>query len=313
MQKREKQLAAAVAVLVALVGGKYVIESWHTSVSQRSNRIANLEKEIGQKEVKLARGRQAKARLAAHEKRSLPADRQLARSLYQNWLRGVVDRAKFTGVDFNTPAAPGRNNFERLVFSINCRGTLEQLTQFLHDFYSANHLHMIRRLQVQPIDASKELKLIIIVDALSLPGADRKELNSEPATRLAQKDLASYRKTIVERNLFAEYSPPAPPPVAKKDDPKPVEPKPPGFDVAKFAFLTAILQVGERPQIWVNVRTTGQILKLAEGDKFDIGNLHGTVKRIDEKAVELEADGKRLLVALGENLRDAAVLPPGEL
>src|SRR5215212_8354203 len=109
MQKREKQLAAAVAVLFTVVGGKYVVESWQTSVSQRSVRIANLEKDIAQKELKLTRGRQAGARLAGYEKRSLPADRQLARSLYQNWLRGLVDRAKFSGVDFNTPAAPGRN------------------------------------------------------------------------------------------------------------------------------------------------------------------------------------------------------------
>jgi hypothetical protein len=314
MQPRELRLAIAVVALVMLAIGKYALDTWLTGVGSRETRINALRKEVEDKSFKVTKGRLASAKLAAWQKRSLPTDRQLARAQYQAWLRGLVERAKLTNVDLNSQLTPGRRDqFEQLKFTVSGQGSLEQITQLLYEFYAANHLQRIRSLQIQPDDQSGKLKLGLVIDALILPGADRKDqLNSEPSQRLAGKDQAYYRQSVVARNIFGEYVPPAPPVVAKKEAPKPPS-APPGIDTAKFAVVTAILQVNQRPQIWVSVRTTGQTLRLFEGDPFHVGTLEGTVTRIDQQQVELAAGGKRLLVNLGEALRDGQELPAGEL
>lgn len=314
MQPRELRLALVVAALVVLAVGKYALDTWMTGVSTREGRVLALRGEVDDKNLKVAKGKVAAARLAVWQKQSLPTDRQLARAQYQAWLRGLIEKAKLTSVDLNAQVSPGRRDqFEQLKFTINGQGTLEQVTQLLFDFYSADHLHRIRSLQIQQDEQSGKLKLAMVVDALILPGADRKDqLNNEPSHRLAGKDMAYYKQSVIARNLFAEYSPPAPPATAKKETPKPPA-APTGIDMAKFAFLTAILQVDERPQIWVSVRTTGQTLRLFEGDPFHVGTLEGTVTRIDPQQVELAAGGKRLLVSLGESLRDGHELPPDDL
>jgi hypothetical protein len=308
MQRREIILTTVVAGLIGLVAAGYGHRWYRGLFAARQSRVDALQKEIADKELKIARGQRAAAHLAQWEHRSLPANRELARSLYQSWLRAIVDRVKLTAADVTSQIVPSRRDaFDRLSFTINGRGSLEQLTRLLYEFYGANHLHQIRSLKVKPLADAKQLELQIVVEALVLPGADRQDdLNREPARQLALGDLAKYQAVIVSRNLFSQYLPPKPPIVEDR-------PTPPEFDIAKFAVITGIFEVGQRPQMWLNVRTTGKTLKLFEGDRFEVGTLSGTVIRIGSRRVELSAGGKRLLVALGESLRDAAELPSGDL
>jgi hypothetical protein len=89
----------------------------------------------------------------------------------------------------------------------------------------------------------------------------------------------------------------APPPAAV--------PKP-SFDLAKFAFVTAITEADGKRQAWISLRAEGKLLKLFEGDEFQIGQVTVKISRIAEKTVELDAAvlEKRLLVTLGQNLAE---------
>jgi hypothetical protein len=116
-----------------------------------------------------------------------------------------------------------------------------------------------------------------------------------------------YRQAIVTRNVYTAYVPPRPPAV-KNSDP----PKPPPFDEAQQAVVTAILDEGGAPQAWVNVRTSGKLLKLREGEEFTVGSLKGTITRIGPQEIEFLADGKRRLVALGKSLRDGREIKADE-
>jgi len=89
---------------------------------------------------------------------------------------------------------------------------------------------------------------------------------------------------------------PAPPPSVPK----------PSFDLAKFAFVTAITEVDGKRQAWISMRAEGKLLKLFEGDEFQVGQVTVKVTRIDEKAVELDAPvlERRLQVSLGQNLTE---------
>jgi hypothetical protein len=121
-------------------------------------------------------------------------------------------------------------------------------------------------------------------------------------------------KTIVGRNLFAEYVPPAPP---RRDPPRVVQEPPPrrdpprpSFDVAKHARLTAIVEQNNQPQVWIRVMTSGDLLMLSEGEEFTVGGVKCQVLEIGDDEAIVAADGKRLMVSLGDNLREAAEVPP---
>ncbi|MCU0871761.1 MAG: hypothetical protein MUE50_05405 [Pirellulaceae bacterium] len=80
----------------------------------------------------------------------------------------------------------------------------------------------------------------------------------------------------------------------------------PSFELAKFAFVTAITEADGKRQAWISLRAEGKLLKLFEGDEFQIGEVTVKLTRIAEKAVELDAAvlEKRLQVTLGQNLAE---------
>ena len=103
----------------------------------------------------------------------------------------------------------------------------------------------------------------------------------------------------VQQTIKVSVSNPPPPRVVEK---KPV------FDQAKFAFLTAIVEVNGKPKLWLSVRTTGQSLELGQGEEFSIGEVQGLVAKIHRKSVEVDLDGKRMLVRCGQNLREGQLI-----
>ncbi|HVW36439.1 MAG TPA: hypothetical protein VHB99_04010, partial [Pirellulales bacterium] len=99
------------------------------------------------------------------------------------------------------------------------------------------------------------------------------------------------RKPIAARNLFAPYA-------ARRNT-----------DESQDAYVSAVLTKDGQPQVWLNLRSSGRTLKLSEGDKLDVGSLHGTVTRIQEQAIEIETEGKRRRVSLGKSLAEGQDLP----
>ena len=317
MQPRERMLAIVVGFLAVAFAMRYGYAQWNDLYDQRDQKLRAIEKVIADKEMKIARGALARKQIAEWERRSLPPNRELARSLYQRWLLSMVEQEKLAEADVTSQIAPSRKGaYDKLAFTINARGTLDQVVRLLYRFYQADHLHQVRRLSLKSADKPGQLSIAMAVEALSLPGAERGEgLSEEISNRLRHGAPADYAASITKRNLFAEYQPPVPvKPVVVATKPK-VEapPKPPAFDAAKYAIITAILEVNNRRQMWLSVQTTGKTFKLFEGDAFEVGAMRGTIGRIGSREVELNVDGKRRLVALGESLNDAADLPPGDL
>jgi hypothetical protein len=98
--------------------------------------------------------------------------------------------------------------------------------------------------------------------------------------------------------------------VVNVSDPPPARPPEPpklAFDHAKFTVLTAVLDIGGIPEVWLHVRPTGQTLKLHTGDQFEIGSIKGTVGQIGESDFAFESDGKQRRLERGEILEQAQV------
>ncbi len=306
LQKREKVLAIVVAVLLVAVAGRMGARVLLSPLSLRQTEVEALAQRIAERQKKIEAALPAQARLAEYRRRSLPSDPQVARSLYQNWLLELTDRVKFKGR--KVESSDGRvvkGIYHNLPFTVRGEGSLDQLVQFLYEFYSAGHLHRIRRLSVKPQEKSSDLELTIVIEALSLVDADRRDkLTTLPGNRLARQDLGAYRNSIVERNLFAPYRPPV---VAQRREPREAPKPPEPVDPSKFAYVTAIVEVDGQPQVWVKARTKDENYQLREGQRLEIGSFKGVISRIADRHIEItldgKSDGKPLVVALGEPLR----------
>lgn len=318
MQKREKQLLGVVLVLGALVAGNWLYEKLSSSVNARNNEIGRLEAALKTKDLQIKQGRQASTKLTAWETRSLPSDPELARSAYSAWLRKIVGEAGFEDPNVEPPAQStpmflktagnaraarsGKQPivYQRLPYSVRGKASLEELTKFLHTFYSAGHLHLVRSLTMTP-QSSGKLEVKISIDALVIPSADRKDaLSTVAGDSLAGGTFEEYRDVITKRNTFAAYKPAPPKPPEKSSKPDPA------VDPARFAKVTAIL-TDPTLVVWIHVETTGKLFKLAEGQEFDLGEERkGKVHRIHlaTRTVELQLNDEKLQVGLGQKLSE---------
>ncbi len=314
MKSREKMLALGVAVVVGLLLLNSVYGWVSGEFAQRNGAKADLEKKIADKEHTLAKGRQASKLLATLRHQSLPSDSEIARSLYYSWLVGLVDRVKLESANIDPLVSPGRSTvYEKFGYRIKAESdiSLQQLVHFLYEFYNTNQLHQIRSLTVKPKADGKLVDVTIDVEALRLPGADRSnQLNLEKSGRLKLASAGEYEKVIGDRKVFVAYSPPR----ERRPEPPPrVASTTPKFDIAKFAKVTGITEDNDRPQIWVSVQTTGQLLKLTEGEDFTVGDIKCKVVRIGTRDAVVNVEGKTKQVKLEDNLRDAVEVPEGEL
>jgi hypothetical protein len=88
-------------------------------------------------------------------------------------------------------------------------------------------------------------------------------------------------------------------------EPPPATKKPPEFDVASQAFVSALVSDGKGPQAWVRSKTETKTLYLRKGDKLKLGDVEGVVVEVGANFMELETEGKRWLVGLDESIADA--------
>lgn len=101
-----------------------------------------------------------------------------------------------------------------------------------------------------------------------------------------------------------------PPEVVRREAPPPQER--PRFDDAKFAYVTAITEVGGQRELWLSVRDTGKLLKLSEGDRFEVERLQAHISRLGVTEVDVTSGDETRRFRLGENLSQGKVVPGAE-
>jgi hypothetical protein len=329
MKSREKLLAIVVAALVVLVGLRTGVTFVSDSFAARETRLETANQNLRDKQLEVAKGNKAASQLKAWAEQSLPSDRPAATSLYQKWLLEIA--TKTAGIRNAHVAAEGAREsvearrygaaqaaaptYQQLSFTLNGSGSLTQIVRLLYAFHSANHLHRIATLKIEPAEQGSDLAINMRIEAIILSRTTRTDsLNKDKSDRLAFGDLAAYEKAIVGRNLFAEYKPP-PPPVQERprvvETPRP--PPKPAFDHAKHAEITGIVGQGDQSQLWLRVKTTDEEFKLAEGEEFSVGDMKCKVIRIGLREAELATGDRHFIMRLRDNLRDAATAKSSDL
>lgn len=96
------------------------------------------------------------------------------------------------------------------------------------------------------------------------------------------------------------------------EPPKPAErPVRRTFDEAKYTYVTGIVEVNGRRQVWLSVRSEGKWLRLYEGETFQVGQFEGKIVKIHTRHVEIESQDTVWSVRYGQSLGDGEELKSG--
>jgi hypothetical protein len=312
LQKREKILVAAAAGLVVVAGLAVLMVFSDPQSDETLHRDYDaLTLDLKKKDSELQRAEEDARQLEDWKRRSLPSNRSIARSLYHAWLTDLCGKAGLQDPDIHSEEAESAfSTYTRIPFTVRARARLDQIVNFLFRFYSAGHLHQIRRLEIKP--GPQDFELIVAIEALSLPDAvDKDKLSTVAGHPLRQPAEKDYREAIGGRNFFAAYTPSRTPlgtppqgglVISNSGTPPPPPHK---VDPAKFAVITAFTQVDGSPRVWLIDQMGGKEWQLGEGEKFRVGGGTGQIGKIDpEGEVNVRYDGTLRSLHVGDHLRE---------
>jgi hypothetical protein len=249
--RRKRLLLVGLGLIAVFYAGDWVLTNWiEKPKEQRKKQIVALQARIKEYDEKyIARARQDAEWLRYWYSQSLPTNPEVAQSLYRAWLLEVGEYVGIAGRTVNATEPVRRGAFYSMSFSMRGRGTLEQLTQFLYEFYSAGHLHKITSISMTPVGKAGALDLSLVIETLIIPQANRPDrLGTGRAYRLTSLSLNDY-EVISRRNLFS---------VGGGGSADPVN----------HTYLTAVNYVNNQPQAWFTLRTTGAVMKLGRDDQL---------------------------------------------
>lgn len=300
LTRRERILLLATIATLVLAAGWFFFPGLVGPPERLRRARASAAAELDRRQQRLDATVTAGVRLEAWKRRSLPSDPHTARSLYQNWLLAQLSAANLRELKVaSTGDIPVAGIYDRLVFTVNGRATAEQLTEFLHAFYAAGHLHKIRSASMMPIKDTTDLDVNLTIEALCLPGADRTDrLTDVKSDRLADAEAKRYVDVIGGRRLFSStVSPDAQ--TSKTSD---------IAQAVKDLTVTGTGAIDGQQQVWLRVVSTDERMRTYEGGVFMFKKIQGKVLRVLPRGAELEIDGRRWFVPLGESLEKAKPL-----
>ena len=288
--RREKNLAIAVAGAGVLWGLMRGVESYRTAVDANEYTAMRAANARDDAEFAVQRGERAKRRLIDWGKRSLPADPDLAKSLYQDWVRSQLAAAGLSELQVTDKTLTRRNaQFRELSIEAKAAGTVEQLVDFLYKFYTAPHLHRISAASITPSDNGAKLALVLTIDALALPDTTQiKELAKEGEQKLP-RPVEEFKTSLAGRNVF-----------------KPQTPGAGDSGAAASAVVTAIMSDGAGGwHLWIHTDEPAKTHKYQKGDRVEFGKFNGKIVELDARHVVIETAEGKVQVMLGQNLGEA--------
>jgi hypothetical protein len=228
--------------------------------------------------------------------RSLPRDASQAQTLYRLWLLQLSDYSDLADVRLDAGAPVRQNFYIRYPYTLRAQCSLDELNQFLYEFYFARYMHRIDLMHVVPIENSRAMNIEIHIEAVTVyqpnpesPYPLREDLPQGYYPRLASNVVETYRP-IVERNLL-EFSRG-------------------NVDEADYTYLTAINFVDGQPEAWFTSRTSGAVKLAGLNETIEAGSFSGKLIEASPHDVVLQYAGQRWLLAIGDRVSNAFALPP---
>lgn len=288
MKLERQQLMLGALILIAVVRvGDYVLTSLiQGPLQQLKGENNELSESIRKQEALLAESREAGKKIAGWQKQSLPADTEIARSLYRSWLLETVRAAKLRSATVDSGSPSNKRGLYRVMpFNVQARGSLQEVTAALFRFEKAAQLHRIVNLRLTPVGTSGQFDLSMGVEALVIPGTDRKALPQGESKILASTSQRDY-DVISRDNIFGIG-------IDSKDP-------------MKLTILSAVTYRDGRPLAWITEQISDRVHKLAPGAAFDTTALSGRIISVDETSAVIESGEQQLILRIGQSFAEAA-------
>ena len=216
MTKRTHWLMLAGLAVLGFYLADSLYRNWIEQPSQQLNaRFDAVSAGIRETKDEQLIAQKAASRLESYAARALPYDPQLARSLYQEWLLGLiakhalksasVDAGQPVPVELKSRTKKGKRETigHRIAFSLRSQASLGKVADFLNDFRQAAHLHKIRSVALNPTGNEGNLDVNLSIEVLSVNNAPSKDqLSDWQLCETLRPSPASY-EGLVHRNLFA--------------------------------------------------------------------------------------------------------------
>lgn len=295
MNQRTKFLLIAMSVVAVFwlgdLGYRNLIEG---PAAVRERELNRVEKSLNDTKQTIANSAGAIDQLEMLERISLPYDSELARAAYQDWILDLVQQAKLTNasVDASQPSSvkikdrdtrKPKEIFLRYTFSLRARGSLQQVSRFLFDFYQGGHLHKINSIAFNPIGGGSEIDFGATIEAIGLSRCQRKgELSSESFQRLRSSTFPDYQM-IARRNLFARH----------------------GDSTLSKVVLSGITINDGMVNAWFKDHQ-GKTKRLARGEEMEIAAHHLELIDIIGEQVLVMIDGRPATLGTGQSLQEGS-------
>ncbi len=278
---RQKLLVGA----LVLIAAGYLLDmayrrGYEKPLADAERRRDQLDKTLRKEKLQV---RQQQARLPdldVLQARSLPRNLEVGVSAYRNWLLRMMSECglKQANLDSGSPAA-FRQIYRRVDFSVRAQGTLEQVTQFLHRFYGTDYLHKIRSLSISPL-SDGSVDMAVAIEALSLNSATSETELADLDGKRSLRPLEEYQ-VIARRNVFRGGDPLA----------------------ARVALSAITRDAREKRQAWLTFPGRGRTRIVNEGDTLALEGSQVQILKIEAEMMEIELDGERREVRIGQTLR----------
>ncbi|MDR2345769.1 MAG: hypothetical protein LBE18_06855 [Planctomycetaceae bacterium] len=303
-EKRERFLLIAVGIMLFFVVVPFCYSYFSTSISRLNEQKNKLDNDIKKLETEVKDEKHIKERLTELGQQSLPQG-ELAKSQYQNWLSDTAGSAglRERKIDSGTEGTI-KDFYKKYTFKLTCKGTLEQVAEFLRRFHKTNYLHLIRKISPTPSKNSNLMDIVITIEAVSVTKAqigrtlrvfDKELLKITPDEKIILDEIKT-------RNLFTAYTPPRPvlPPV----QPPPPPQRPPQLYQAPYCFVGTIVESEGKKQVWIDHRVTGKQYRLYEGESFRLEGVDCLIEKIDFDRIHVEADKQKFTIRSGKSFAD---------
>lgn len=205
-------VGALVPISIAFMGVFWFIDKY----SNNNMEYLSLTEQVSVEKEKTTKAIKANQRRIYYRSVSLPSNLVDASNEYQTWLKKLVRDEIKMNFKSVTPRDGGELIYQNKLigrtktFTLLATADLQQLSQFLHEFYSVDLLHRINSIKVIPLTSgtgnekrvrSGKLSLVVTIEAVSMVDADE-EREFTTAYRELPMTAEQYEQALVHRNVF---------------------------------------------------------------------------------------------------------------
>lgn len=211
MERREKILAIAAGTLGALFLGNFVFNHVKDSIQQAKNDVINAEKKFDQRDLEEREQYNKLMDLRDWQDISLPSEVSAAKNEYQTWLQSLPRFSNLIVRPTGDAKRIEQGDYSILTYQLTGQGTLEDVSDFLFNFYNTNLMHRIQSMSLNPATSSasdnysEQLQITIQVEAISMGDASAvSQLATVPTPDYWTEEefVQLVRDSILDRNLF---------------------------------------------------------------------------------------------------------------